>query len=333
MKEPGATLAERIHAGLLAYASGDALGLPWEGCPPGEIVMDELEELPARELWPSGSTSDDTALTLLVAEHLVGAGGIGEPLDFLRALSERSAEIPGLGPSTTRAIVHFVATGAPDDSGSDTNGAPMRALPIGWAVPTIAGDRRREWAGALTRMTHTGDEALTGAAVMAACASWAVEGAAPRALVEIAADEAGAVGPDTAVASAVAQVAQGSWQSPDTGISLAPAEAVAAVLHCCLAAGGDLVPALRLAVSFGGDTDTVAALVGGLLGCNLGPAEVEDRLTWLRRVRVPSRERLASLAGGLARIRLATHAASPAAPSGSPPATGPSSSAESVERS
>lgn len=305
--ELGPTLAERIHAGLLAYVGGDALGLPWEGWRPDEIRMDELEELPERELWPSGSTSDDTALTLLVAEHLAAAGGIGEPLAFLRALAERSPSIPGLGPSTKRAIEHFITTGTPDDSGSDTNGAPMRSLPVGWSVPTDAVDRRRAWVLELSRTTHTGREALTGAAVMAACASWAVEGASPEVLVEIASQEADAVGPETAVAGAIGLLARGGWEPPEVGISLAPAETVAAVLHCCLAAGGDIVAALRLAVALGGDTDTVAALVGGLLGCRLPLTEIENRLTWLQRVDLPSRDHLGHLAGELARIRLAAH--------------------------
>lgn len=134
--ELGPSLAERVQAGLLAYAAGDALGLPWEGRPPGEVRMDELEGLPETELWASGSTSDDTALTLLVAEHLAGAGGLGEPIGFLETLSEQSPRIPGLGPSTTLAIERFAATGEPDDSGSDTNGAPMRALPVGWGLST-----------------------------------------------------------------------------------------------------------------------------------------------------------------------------------------------------
>lgn len=299
-------LPERIHAGLLAYAGGDALGLPWEGRPPHEVRMQELFELPARESWPSGSTSDDTALTLLVAEHLAGAGGLGEPLHFLEMLAARAASIQGLGPSTSRAVEHFRSTGAPDDSGSNTNGGPMRALPIGWALPVSNEDRRRDWTVALTRMTHTGRDAVTGACVIAACASWALEGAPPTLLAEIAADEAATVGPDTAVAAAITSVRGGVWTPPDSGISLAPHETVAAVLHCCLAADGDLVAALRLAVSLGGDTDTVAALVGGLLGCRLALAEVKERLTWLDRVTLPPPDDLSLLAGALARIRLAT---------------------------
>jgi len=297
-------LPDRIHAGLLAYAAGDAFGLPWEGSPPGEIRMQELDQLPVRGPWPAGSTSDDTALTLLVAEHLADAGGIGEPLRFLEMLVARSGSIKGLGPSTKQAIEHFIATGSPDDSGSNTNGAAMRALPVGWALPAHAGDRRREWALALTRMTHTGRDAITAACVMAACASWAIEGAPAALLAEIAADEAVVVGPGTALAGAVTALRRGEWTPPSEGISLDPAETVPAVLQCCLVADGDLAAALRHAVGLGGDTDTVAALVGGLLGCRYAPAEIAARLTWLDPVAVPPPDELSRLASALTRIRL-----------------------------
>jgi ADP-ribosylglycohydrolase len=266
--------------------------------------MAELEHLPESDLWPSGSTSDDTALTLLVADHLASSGGLGEAIGFLKTLYERSPSIRGLGPSTMRAIEHFADTGAPDESGSDTNGAPMRALPVGWAVPVTADTKRREWTIALTRMTHTGREAITAACVMSACAAWAIEGAQPPLLAEIAKLEAAVVGPDTNVARAVAAVYDNSWTPPLDGITLDPAETVAAVLYSCRSTDG-IVAALRQAVSLGGDTDTMAALVGGLLGSQLSQVTVSEQLTWLDRVSLPARDRLAALAKSLAKIRLA----------------------------
>jgi tetratricopeptide (TPR) repeat protein len=61
--------AARIRAGLLTFAAGDALGVPWEGRTPGEIDSEQITVLPARDGWPRGATSDDTAQLLLVAEH------------------------------------------------------------------------------------------------------------------------------------------------------------------------------------------------------------------------------------------------------------------------
>jgi ADP-ribosylglycohydrolase len=299
-RDPGV----RIHAGLLAYAAGDAFGLPWEGKMPGEIRLDRLDDVPTPEGWSQGSTTDDTALTLLVAEHLAIARGKGDPLRFLEQLAARSGAIKGLGPSTKRAIATFMATGEPDNSGSDTNGGAMRALPIGWALPLSSVGSRRDWTLALTRMTHTGHNALTAACVMSACASWALEGASPSELGEIAAGEAIAVGPDTAVAEALAMLRQDSWTPPSAGISLSPAETVTAALLCCQVTEGDLQTAFRMGVSLGGDTDTVCALIGGLLGCQLTPSEVQDQLTWLNKVKQPPSAELERLAKALADIRM-----------------------------
>src|SRR5919106_3536379 len=105
-------------------------------------------------------------------------------------------------------------------------------------MPVDSEARRREWTLALTRVTHTGPEAVAAACVMSACASWAVEGAPTDVLVEVACEEAGTVGADTKVVPALEAVRAGSWEPPGEGISLSPDETVAAVLHCCRTTDG-----------------------------------------------------------------------------------------------
>jgi ADP-ribosyl-[dinitrogen reductase] hydrolase len=70
-----ATTPQHIRSGILAYAAGDALGVPWEGRTSDEVRWEALEALPARGDWPRGATSDDTEQLLLVAEYLVEANG------------------------------------------------------------------------------------------------------------------------------------------------------------------------------------------------------------------------------------------------------------------
>ena len=60
----------------------------------------------------------------------------------------------------------------------------------------------------------------------------------------------------------------GTGNRPLNGISLDPYETVAAALWCA-ARATSLRSGLVSAVQLGGDTDTVAALVGGLMGCKL----------------------------------------------------------------
>ena len=300
-------LAGRIDGALTAYACGDALGVPWENAPIG-ATPSQIEQLPAREGWPRGATSDDTALTLLVAHHLADRDGDGDPAEFLADLAEQEAAIRGLGPTTTSAIERFrrggVAAGSP---GKATNGAAMRALPIGWVLPHDQPERRRQVTIAMSRATHADPAALVAACVIAACASWALEGASPSMLLEAAIEEARqaaqAVTTEPRLAEMLTQLSAGTWEPPVNGISLDPYETVAAVLRCATRATslrGGLVSAVQL----GGDTDTVAALVGGLMGCKLTAGQVRAELPWHRLVVLPEPESaIAETAAALATTR------------------------------
>ena len=304
--ELGFSFQERIEAGLLAYACGDALGLPWEGKPPNEIDMARVPSLPDSRDWTGGSTSDDTALTLLVADHLV-VSRPPDPIAFMDLLASRAPEIPGLGPSTTKAIEHFRATGAAPTEGGNTNGTVMRSLPVGWALPLDRFQDRRSWSAELSRVTHPGPDACCAAAVGAACAAWAVESASPQLLLDVAIEEARAVTgscrADARLADLLTALAGGRWAPGPSGIGLDPNDTLVAALWCITTAPS-LPEALLKAVSIGGDTDTVAALVGGLRGCQMQPDEVRAALPWFPRVQLPDASRLSTLAGGLAELRV-----------------------------
>ena len=280
-------LCERIAGALTAYACGDALGLPWENKPKASSAA-EIEQLPAREGWPRGSTTDDTALTLLAARHLTERDGDCDVRGFLAELAAQEPAIRGLGPTTTAAIEHFRRSGkiAPSTDRA-TNGAAMRALPVGWVLPHAQADRRRQLAIEISRATHAAPASLVAACVVAACASWSLEGADPALLLEVAVDEARAAtqafDTDTHLAEMLTQVSEGKWTPPAGGISLDSYEMVTAVLSC-VAQAPSLRDGLVSAVRLGGDTDTVAALVGGLLGCRMTAEQVRVELPWHRLV-------------------------------------------------
>jgi ADP-ribosylglycohydrolase/tetratricopeptide (TPR) repeat protein len=303
-------LAGRIDGALTAYACGDALGLPWESPPDksAHATSGQIEQLPAREGWPRGTTSDDTALTLLVAHHLADRDGDGDPAAFLADLAEQEAAIRGLGPTTTAAIERFRrGNGTVVPSGRATNGAAMRALPIGWVLPHDQAERRRQMTIAMSRATHADPAALVAACVIATCASWALEGASPSMLLEAAIEEARqaaqAVSTETRLAKMLTQVSAGTWQPPANGISPHPYETVAAALRCA-ARATSLRSGLVSAVQLGGDTDTVAALAGGLMGGKLTAGQVRAELPWHRLVVLPEpASALADTAAALATAR------------------------------
>src|SRR5262249_28063521 len=138
--------------------------------------------------------------------------------------------------------------------------------------------------------------------------SWALEGASPSLPLTVAVEEAReaaqAIGTSTQLAQMLAQVADGTWAVPYNGIGLDPYETVAAALWCATRAAS-LREGLISAVQLGGDTDTVAALVGGLMGCTLTAEQVRAELPWHRLVVLPEPEdALAHTAAALATARV-----------------------------
>lgn len=71
----------------------------------------------------------------------------------------------------------------------------------------------------------------------------------------------------------------------------------------CVTRASDLRQALIQAVGFGGDTDTVAAIVGGILGAGLNRDEVLAELSWHSVVLLPAADDIAEVAAGLASAR------------------------------
>jgi ADP-ribosylglycohydrolase len=106
-----AATSQHIRSGILAYAAGDALGVPWEGSTPEEVRWERLEELPRRGDWPRGATSDDTEQLLLVAAYLVEANGHVDERDFLGRLAKALPRMRGAGPTTQAAVRRFTETG------------------------------------------------------------------------------------------------------------------------------------------------------------------------------------------------------------------------------
>ena len=302
-------LAGRIDGALTAYACGDALGVPWENRPAANTASPgQIEQLPGREGWPRGATSDDTALTLLVAHHLADRDGEGDPAAFLADLAEQEPNIRGLGPTTTAAIERFRRGGeAADSPGRATNGAAMRALPIGWVLPHDQAEQRRQLTITMSRATHADPAALVAACVIATCASLALENASPSMLLAAATEEARevaqAVTTEPRLAEMLTQMSAETWEPPASGISLDPYDTVAAVLWCATRATS-LRDGLVSAVRLGGDTDTVAALVGGLMGCKLTAEQVRVELPWHQLVVLPEPESaIAETAAALATTR------------------------------
>jgi ADP-ribosyl-[dinitrogen reductase] hydrolase len=294
-----------IRAGIVAYAAGDALGVPWEGSTPEEVRWEALESLPARGDWPRGATSDDTEQLLLVAEYLVETNGQVEERDFLAGLAKALPGMRGAGPTTQAAVRRFVATGGLHAAEGSSIGAAMRALPFGWATPVAAAGHRRELTVRLSRTTHGAPEAIISACVVAEMAAWAIEQHPIDAVVAAGLREAEDVAhqyafhPATTV-QPLQRVISGDRPPYTAEPTLDALATVASVLHVLREARG-LAAAMKHAVSLGGDTDTTAAIVGGILGCQLEDAE--SQIPWLSNVGMPDAKLIETTAAGLYELR------------------------------
>ena len=300
--------AARIRAGLLAFAAGDALGVPWEGCPPDEIDPGQVTGIPVRDGWPRGATSDDTAQLLLVAEHLVAHGAGVSERGFLAELSRHLPTMRGVGPTTRAAVARYHQSGEIRATGGDTNGALMRILPAGWAIPAAHAERRREVVTRLTEVTHGGTAAVAAACAVAAMGSYALDGCPAADLITVALEEFDRMaGENPAVAvwmQNLRAAEDGTWRPGAGGVTLDAADTLAAVVHVLATCGEDADGAMRYAVGLGGDTDTVAAITGGILGCR----DVRVEIEWLDRAKVPDATELDRLAEGLREMRRAAYA-------------------------
>src|SRR3954469_10296470 len=161
----------QINVAIRAFAAGDALGVPWEGTKPAEIGTQPLFPLRAREGWPVGATSDDTAQLLLMAEALA----TGDPAAaFMARLAEEAPGIRGMGPSSLAAVERFRRDGSLVADGGATNGALMRAPAIGWGARDET--ELRGLVEVTTRTTHGDPSAIEAATEVALLAHRALGG-------------------------------------------------------------------------------------------------------------------------------------------------------------
>jgi ADP-ribosyl-[dinitrogen reductase] hydrolase len=299
---------QHIRAGILAYAAGDALGVPWEGSTPDEVHWEALETLPARGDWPRGATSDDTAQLLLIAEYLVDANAQISERDFLGRLAKALPGMRGAGPTTQAAVRRFLATGELHATDGSSIGAAMRALPLGWATPVTAAAQRRELTMRLSRTTHGAPAAIISACVVAEMAAWAIEQHPIDAVVAAGLHEAEELAQQHTLHPATLQplrrATNGDWPPKTTGPALDALATVASVLHVLREARG-LAIAMKHAVALGGDTDTTAAIVGGILGCQL--EDVGSQIPWLSSVDMPDAGLIETTAEGLYELRRSSH--------------------------
>jgi hypothetical protein len=140
--------------------------------------------------------------------------------------------------------------------------------------------------------------------VVAEMAAWAIEQYPIDAVVAAAIREADHLARlyelRPAALQPLQQAASGEWAPSTAEMAPDAMTTVASVLYV-LREAMSLATAMKQAVALGGDTDTAAAIVGGILGCQL--LDVTADIPWLPRVLLPESALIEATATGLQDLR------------------------------
>ena len=282
---------------------------------------------------PAGSVTDDTEQALLVASLLVRGRGSSSgrvalnAVEFAHALLawedsmiERGS-LDLLGPSTKAALERVRAGEDPLTVGGEgtTNGAAMRVTPIGIAMSTADPEAFADAVWSSCQVTHATRQGFQSAALVAAAVSMGIDAARSpsldlRSLLWKAVTyvdslpERGAWTPDPDVVAATRRAMQLAVNPASSsleclveqvGTSVASAHAIP--MAFALLARVPSPQALLDAANIGGDTDTIGAIAGAILGAALGVQVLPtDSLTMIEEV---SHLGLSSVAGDLLELR------------------------------
>jgi ADP-ribosylglycohydrolase len=302
-------LQKRFRGCLLGQAIGDAVGWqvetkPHAVCRPYAETWYDTAVMDAepRHGLRLGQYSDDTQLARELALSLAEKRG-WDPDDFAGriALLMLQQKLVG-GGKTLRSAVERMLDGLPwDQVGSRTavsNGAASRAAPVGLAfhddIETLVRVAREQ-----AVITHAAPLAVAGSVMVATAVAACVEATEPVVPRDFLAGLELAVGvalhgdtnllierlfhtlvevqgrPSAEALDRIAVLALNPEPERWDRISVHVLPTVGWALHCFLTFPDDFRRAVGMAISAGGDTDTVAAITGAISGAYLG----EDALT------------------------------------------------------
>lgn len=291
--------ADRALAALQGLAIGDAMGMPTQSMPRAWIARHyglvhgfhaSGDEQPIAPNMAAGTITDDTEQVLLLARLLIAGGGTIDQRGYADALIEWERDMRArgsrdlLGPSTARAIELIQSGVDPALTGrtGTTNGAAMRVTPIGIAFPSDDLDRFVDAVEASALISHNTSLGISSAAAVAAAVSAGIAGAdfdqAMARAVEAARIGArrgawiagGSIAERIVHACALVANREGEdligIATDVIGTSVASQESVPVAFALAWRFQDRPELALSHAVSVGGDTDTIGAIAGAILG-------------------------------------------------------------------
>lgn len=285
---------DSIHGLLIGTAIGDALGFAREGLSRRTALrMFGRSAMKFRLIPGLGVYSDDTQMQLLTAQSLLQSVSDWRVyrLVFIKRLAWYPLSLPvGIGRATLLAGLKGWLRFFKIQSGCQSagNGPGVRAIFLALALHGTE-HRLAKWVDDGTRLTHNDPLAVDCCLVLAKLAQIAsTTKTTPLDSLE-ALQQLVAASKDATLREKLQQL-QGfleqqrspravarhfGWQQ---GISGFIVPTTIAVCYCFLRYPSNFVRAVESAIGLGGDTDSVAALVGGLVGAHVGYAKLPTSL-------------------------------------------------------
>jgi ADP-ribosyl-[dinitrogen reductase] hydrolase len=272
--------SDRLAGTLLGTALGDALGLPAEGMSARAISRRFGRVDRFRLLGRTGFVSDDTEQAALEAQ---GLARDHEDVDlcvraFGRSLLGWFCRLPwGVGLATVRSCIRIGLGISPSGVMSAGNGAAMRAGIVGVFFHDRPAEREA-FGRALAEVTHRDLRAVEGAlyvAELATACTRSTRGTTSESFQE----EARHIVTNAPLGEAIdraRELAMGGASTTEAatacGTSGFVVHTLAFTTFCFLRYGDDPLLSLTEAISAGGDTDSIGAILGGWLGMLHGEA-------------------------------------------------------------
>lgn len=291
---------------ILGTAVGDSIGLPGEAISPRRQHLLYPDLTQHHFFFGKGMVSDDTEHTCIVVQALIASAG--EPGRFTGKLAWGLRRwllgLPaGVGFATLRAILKLWLGFPPKYAGvfSAGNGPAMRVAILGICYGHDT-QKLREMVKICTRMTHTDPKAEYGAVAVAVAAYLASRQGAGTITPQQYWHHLQSVMPDASaefvklMQSTIDSVAASESTEQlvrklglTHGVSGYIYHTIPVVIHSWLTAPKDYQRAITTVVRCGGDTDTTAAILGGIVGAATGeegipPAWLHNLWEWPRSV-------------------------------------------------
>ena len=284
-----------VIGSLVGSIVGDALGAPFEFGDAGRYTrqlptprLGTHSEMTGGGLWKPGEWTDDTQMALIVADSLVNTGGLDGLELFERFRTWANSDPADIGIATRSVLTSHLpwnraATAYFRGGGlSAGNGSLMRATPAAIWFARAPLDESMAAARVMSALTHGDPAAGEGVALFHGMIAAALNGddplgALPDLLDRVSADHQ----------PKWREVLVPGW-TPVPGAANGDVWSTLATavwaLRTFVPHGGtpprirtDFADAMRAVIDLGRDTDTVAAVTGGLIGAVLGIQAVPSR--------------------------------------------------------